>query len=132
MLEQRIPYREIAMDYGARPAGSHSKLHTWRDGIKILLMVVRLFKDTRPLLFFGLTAMMFTVMGLLLGIPVIAQWQQQGHVVAVAKAVLAMGMVVLAGLSLLSGVLPDAVARAVREARRGRYLNVTRTIWPVA
>ena len=124
MLEQRIPMREIATAYGERPEGSVSKLHTYRDGFRILLTILRLFKESRPLLFFTLVALVFAGLSLWLGLPVVAQWQADGHVEGVAKAVLAMGMAILACLSFLGGMMLDSVARTTRETRHLRYLNV--------
>ncbi len=123
ILEQRIPLREIATAYGVRPEGSSSKLRTYRDGLRIMLTILRLFKEARPLRFFGAIALVFAAASLLLGVPVIAQWQAEGHVVGVAKAVLAMGLGILAVLSFLGGMLLDSVARTTRETRHLRYLN---------
>lgn len=124
ILEQRIPMREIATAYGKRPEGSYSKLNTYRDGLRISFTILRLFKESRPLRFFGIVALVLALVSLWLGIPVIGQWQEDGHVVAVAKAVLAMGLGILACLSFVGGMLLDSVARTTREARHLRYLNV--------
>lgn len=125
ILEQRIPFIEVNLPYCERPEGSRSKLHTCRDGLKISLTVLRLFKEVRPLAFFSCIALTFFAGSLVLGIPVIAQWQADGKVIAVAKAVLAMGCALLAMLSWLGGMILDSVARTAREARHLRYLNVT-------
>lgn len=124
VLEQRIPVREIPTAYGVRPEGSFSKLHTYRDGLRILLTVLRLFKEARPLRFFAGVTLVLLVASLWLGVPVIEQWREAGHVEGVAKAVLAMGLGVVACLSFLGGMMLDSVARTTREARHLRYLNV--------
>src|SRR5207344_1288805 len=52
-LELELPVAEIATPYYARPAGSVSKLSTWRDGLGILLTIVGLYRSERPLSFFS-------------------------------------------------------------------------------
>src|ERR1700724_531317 len=52
-LELGLPVAEIATPYYARPKGSASKLNTWRDGLRILWTIVRLYKSERPLHFFA-------------------------------------------------------------------------------
>ena len=53
-LELRMPCGEEEARYRPRPEGSNSKLRTFRDGIKILMLILRLVKDERPLQFFAL------------------------------------------------------------------------------
>ncbi len=45
---------EVPIDYGERPPGSTSKLNTFRDGLRVLVMIIDIFKAYRPLLFFSL------------------------------------------------------------------------------
>ena len=124
ILEQRIPMLEIPMHYGVRPEGSVSKLHTYRDGWRILLTILRLFKEARPLAFFSLIALMFMVFCLTLGIPVIHEWYTTGLVTRQPTAVLCTGLALASGVSLVAGLLLDSVARAYRETRHLRYLTV--------
>lgn len=124
MLEQRIPLLEIPTHYGERPAGSFSKLNTYRDGLRILFTILRLFKESRPAVFFSLVAMVFLVASLVLGVPVILEYQQTGLVERLPTAVLAMGLGILAFLLFLGGMMLDSLARTYRETRHLRYLNV--------
>ncbi len=48
-----MPIAEVETPYYARPAGSASKLNTWRDGFRILRMILRLYQLQRPLSFFS-------------------------------------------------------------------------------
>ena len=60
-LSSRIPMAEVETDYFARPLGSESKLATYKDGARILLMIINLIKDERPMLFFNVFAAIFFV-----------------------------------------------------------------------
>jgi len=54
---------EVPLPYGERPENSQSKLRTFSDGYKVLLTIVWLMRDLRPLLFFGLTSMFLMICG---------------------------------------------------------------------
>lgn len=124
MLEQRIPLREIPTAYGQRPEGSHSKLHTYRDGLRILLTILRLFKESRPAVFFSLIALLALLASLGLGIPVVLEWRETGLVERQPTAILAMGLGLLSCVVFIAGLMLDSVARTYRETRHLRYLNV--------
>jgi glycosyltransferase involved in cell wall biosynthesis len=114
-LEQRLPMREIATKYGTRPAGSASKLRTYRDGARILLTILRLFKESRPMAFFSLVASVFAAASLYFGVPVIFEYMDTGTVTRLPTAVLATGLAILACVIFLCGLMLDSVARTYRE-----------------
>jgi glycosyltransferase involved in cell wall biosynthesis len=124
MLEQRVPMLEIPMHYGERPTGSVSKLRTYRDGLRILLTILRLFKESRPFSFFSLIALFLAVCSLLLALPVIGEWQTTGLISRQPTLILCSGLAVLSGLSFIAGMVLDSLARTYRETRHLRYLNV--------
>ena len=124
MLEQRIPMVEIPMHYGERPAGSFSKLNTYRDGARILLTILRLFKESRPFAFFSIIAALLALLSVVLALPVIITWQQTGLVERQPTLILCTGIAVLSALTFLGGMMLDSLARTYRETRHLRYLNV--------
>jgi glycosyltransferase involved in cell wall biosynthesis len=124
MLEQRIPLREIPTAYGVRPEGSHSKLNTYRDGVRILFTILRLFKESRPAIFFSLVALLLMLASLGFGVPVIFEYRETGEVARFPTAILAMGIGILACLVFIAGMMLDSLARIDRETRHLRYLNV--------
>ncbi|WP_204217600.1 glycosyltransferase [Microvirga pudoricolor] len=124
-LELRMPIAEIDTPYGARPPGSFSKLSTYRDGIRILRMIVRLIKDERPLAFFSLVSTLLLVLAVAFAAPVFFTWLETGLVPRFPTAILATGLALLSFLSLSCGIVLDSVALGRREARRFAYLRVT-------
>lgn len=124
ILEQRIPMLEIKTAYGVRPEGSKSKLRTYRDGWRILITILRLFKESRPLFFFSMFALIFAIGSLCLGIPVIIEWMDTGLVERQPSAILAAALGIISAVLFLSGLMLDSVARTYRETRHLRYLNV--------
>ncbi len=124
ILEQRIPVREIPMAYGERPEGSVSKLQSYRDGPMILMTILRLFKESRPLAFFSWISLGFAVTSLGLALPLVDEWLKTGLVPRQPTAILSTGLAVFSALSLVAGFVLDSVARAYRETRHLRYLSV--------
>ena len=121
-LELRVPMAEVVTSYFERPAGSTSKLSTYRDGLRILYTMARLFRDVRPLPFFFGFAALFALLGLWLGAEVVVEFFDTGLVPRLPTAVLATGLMLLASLSVVCGMILDSVARGRREAKRLAYL----------
>jgi glycosyltransferase involved in cell wall biosynthesis len=113
-LEHRLPIVEVAVPYGARPSGSVSKLNTFRDGYRVLKTIARLFKDHKPLLFFGVVALLSLLISLAIGVVILEEWQAAGKV-APARAVLAAGLALGAAIALAVGLILDTVNRRSRE-----------------
>jgi glycosyltransferase involved in cell wall biosynthesis len=121
-LELRVPSAEIRTRYFERPEGSASKLSTYRDGLRILATMARLFRDVKPLPFFAGLAALFAAFGLALGAGVIVEFMETGLVPRLPTAVLATGLMLMASLSIACGMILDSVARGRREAKRMAYL----------
>jgi len=126
-LELRMPVAELPTPYGARPEGSTSKLSTYRDGWRILMLILRLFREERPLQFFGYLFGALSVLSLLISIPVVLTYLETGLVPRLPTAVLATGTMLLAFLSLVCGLILDTVTRGRRELRRLSYLAIPAT-----
>lgn len=123
-LELRMPIAEVPTPYNERPAGSQSKLRTYRDGLKILRTIATLVKEERPLGFFSVAfAVLFTA-SLAFGWPVVTTYVQTGLVPRLPTAVLATGLMLLAFLGLACGLILDTVTRGRRELRRLHYLHI--------
>jgi hypothetical protein len=124
-LEQRLPVGEIRTPYYERPAGSQSKLSTYRDGVRILWKTAMLFRDERPLVFFGAFALAFGVAGLALGGSVVVEYMETHLVPRLPTAILATGLMLLSFLALGCGLILNNVARGQRAMKRLAYLAVT-------
>ena len=114
---------EVPIDYRDRPEGSESKLSTFSDGAKVLRMIMSLFKDYRPLALFGWLSLIFIILGLIVGIPVIVEFANTGLVPRLPSAVLAVAFEIIGLLTLASGMILDTV---VKSNRRQYEISVTR------
>jgi glycosyltransferase involved in cell wall biosynthesis len=121
-LQMRLPAIEIEAPYGARPDGSESKLSTFRDGWRILRMISLMVREERPLQFFGIASLICALGAVLLTLPVVLDYLATGLVPRQPSLIVAVGLVVVALLALVCGLILDTVARARLEQRRLAYL----------
>jgi glycosyltransferase involved in cell wall biosynthesis len=122
-LELALPVAEIETPYFARPEGSVSKLNTWRDGFRILGTILKLYRSEKPLRFFSAIGTFLVLVSIGLAIPVIVTYLEQGIVPRLPTAVLSMGLMILAMLSVSSGLVLDTVTRGRREMKLLAYLS---------
>jgi glycosyltransferase involved in cell wall biosynthesis len=121
-LELALPVAEIETPYYARPEGSFSKLNTWRDGFRILNTILKLYRSEKPLRFFTAIGFSLTLVSIGLAIPVVVTYFEEGLVPRLPTAVLSMGLMILAVLSVSSGLVLDTVTRGRREMKLLAYL----------
>jgi glycosyltransferase involved in cell wall biosynthesis len=122
-LELALPVAEIETPYFARPEGSFSKLNTWSDGFRILGTILKLYRSEKPLRFFTAIGMFLMLVSVGLAIPLLVTFLEQGIVPRLPTAVLSMGLMILAVLSVSSGLVLDTVTRGRREMKLLAYLS---------
>ncbi len=119
-----VPTAEIRSRYQDRPDGSHSKLNTYGDGIRIFRRLFRLFRDYRPMLSFGGVAAVLVVLGAVFGIPVLLDYERSGLVLRFPTLFVVVGLLLGAGVSLLVGVILERSSRDRIERNRLAYLSL--------
>jgi Glycosyl transferase family 2 len=120
----RLPVAEVGLHYGRRPEGSHSKLSTFKDGAKILLMFALLLKETRPIMFFGVPAAVLLLFSLGFVTPVLINFFETGLVPRLPTFVFATFLALAAVLLAVTGIILDSVARGRAEVKRMLYLTL--------
>ncbi|RED48010.1 glycosyltransferase family 2 protein [Aestuariispira insulae] len=124
-LSLNLPTKEIVTPYFERAEGTESKLSTYRDGWRILMTMVRLFKDYRPMAFFSIIALILAMISGLTALPVILEYLETGLVPRIPTAILASGIGICALLSLTSGFILDSVAKQRLEMKRLAHLTIS-------
>jgi glycosyltransferase involved in cell wall biosynthesis len=122
-LELALPVAEIETPYYARPAGSFSKLNTWRDGFRILGTILKLYRSEKPLRFFTVMGLFLMLVSIGLVIPIVITYLEIGLVPRLPTAVLSMGLMIMAVLAVSSGLVLDTVTRGRREMKLLAYLS---------
>ena len=121
-LEQGFKVGEFECLYKPRPEGSMSKLSTFKDGMKILSLILILIKDEKPLLFFSILSIVFMILSLAVGIPIIKEYYITGLVERLPSAILAGLFSVLSFLSFFCGLILDVMKKIRFENKKMNYL----------
>ena len=79
-VDKNMYVENVVIDYRDRPAGSQSKLNTYSDGLKVLRTIARLYRNYRPMSFFGVIAAILTTISLLFFVPVLVEYLKTGLV----------------------------------------------------
>lgn len=107
-LDKRLNIVEKPIEYSDRKEGS-SKLNTVKDGLKILKIIFSLFKNYRPMLFFGTVAAILLAVAIGLFVPVLTEYLKIG-LVPRFPTLFTSGFLALAGLlSLFTGLCLDVI-----------------------
>lgn len=114
-LDNNFLICSIPVNYRDRPKGSHSKLNTYKDGIKVLLTVFNLFKDYKPLKFFGTLSVALGIISLVLFVPVFLEFLQTGLVPRFPTLIVSLIMMLSTFLSLVCGLILDTNAKNNRK-----------------
>lgn len=121
-VERGFRIVEVPTDLTHRPEGSHSKIKFFRDGFLILNTVLALFRDYKPLTFFGAAGAALMLLALIPGALVVVEFVETGLVPRLPSAVLAVGLVLCGLLSMTAGLILHSIARRSQESEY--YLRV--------
>ena len=114
-LDKNYLLEEVVTEYRDRPQGSVSKLNTFSDGFRVLKTIAVLFRDYKPLLFFGLLSLLFTVIGIILFIPVFLDFLNTGMVARFPTLIMSGIIFTIGILMLVCGLILDVVEKKHRQ-----------------
>ena len=125
-LEQRLRTDEIKAPYKSRPEGSFSKLSTFKDGFKISLMILNLLFSERPLLVFGVLSSICFLLSLFFGVPIFLEFLETSKVARFPTLFVCVGLMVIAVVLFIAGLLAHLVTKSIKESRYLAYLQSSR------
>ena len=114
-LDKNFRLCSVPVGYRDRPKGSESKLNTFEDGFKVLATIGKLYKDYRPLPFFGLIAAILSLLGLGLFASVFAEFTLTGLVPRFPTLIVSGFIMMGALLSLMCGLILDTSGKNARK-----------------
>jgi glycosyltransferase involved in cell wall biosynthesis len=123
-LDLKLATAEVPLPYGERPANSQSKLKTYKDGARILLSILMMYRALKPFGFYGAIFLALSIIALGLATPVIVTYFETGLVPRLPTAILAASLMQVAFVSLTCGIIIEAVSASRREFKRMRYLEL--------
>ena len=106
---------EVPVNYKDRPAGSVSKLNTYKDGARVLKTIATLFKEYKPFAFFGLFSFIFLCLTVLLGLPVLIEYYQTGLVPRFPTLIVASIFFVISLLLWITGVILQVIVKKHKQ-----------------
>ena len=114
-VDKNMLCENVIIEYRDRPEGSESKLSTYSDGFKVLMTIVRLFKNYKPFAFFSLIALVLFALSVGFFIPVLISFFQTGMVDKI-PTVIVCGITMLAAIiSFFSGLVLDTIKQKNRQ-----------------
>ncbi|MBE5949652.1 MAG: glycosyltransferase [Lachnospiraceae bacterium] len=122
-LDKKFKLKEIPVTYRDRPEGSVSKLNTYKDGMKVIKTIITLFKDYKPMLFFGIFGALMILCGIAFFIPVLCEYIAYAYVYKIPTLVVSVGFMIIGFLLLMCGIILDAVTKKHRWLFE-LYLNI--------
>ena len=114
-LDKNFLLKEIQVGYRDRPTGSVSKLNTYRDGFRVLKTIARLFKEYKPMIFFGIISSFFFIISLIFGIPVFVEYFKTGLVPRFPTLIFSLFMLIISSLMLVCGIILEVVVKKHRQ-----------------
>lgn len=114
-LDKNLLLASIPVNYRDRPAGSFSKLNTYVDGAKVLMTIFNLYRNYRPLRFFGAISIFFMIVALILFLPILVHFLETGLVPKIPTLVISSILGLSSLLSAVCGLILDTIANNARK-----------------
>lgn len=122
-LDKRISLIEVQVGYRERESGSVSKLNTYKDGLKVMWSILNIFREYKPMRFYGTLSSTFLLVGLILGAPVLYEFILTSYVRHVPLAILSSGVVIIAFIFAIAGLIIDAISLSSKRAFEIEFLK---------
>lgn len=114
-VDKNFRLKEMTIEYKDRPAGSDSKLNTYSDGMRVLMTIMSLFSEYKPLVFFNCLAGISLILSIIFGIPVLSDYFQTGLVPRFPSLIVACFLLVTAILFFITSLILNAVTKKHRQ-----------------
>ena len=128
-LDKNFLLQSLPVNYRDRPAGSESKLNTYVDGAKVIMTIFNLYRDYKPLQFFGIIAAVLAVVSLILFLPIFYNYLITSLVPRFPTLIVSGFMMLTALLSFACGLILDTIAKSNRKNFE-LYMNLIRATMP--
>lgn len=114
-IDKKMAIENLIIEYKDRPEGSESKLNTISDGIKVIFMIIRLFRIYKPLAFFGLLAGILTLISTILFVPIMVDYFNTGLVDRIPTLIVSGFILMTAIQSFFSGLILQTILHKNRQ-----------------
>lgn len=123
-VHNNMQVENVVVDYRDRPAGSESKLNTYTDGFRVIRMIIRLFKNYKPLAFFGLISLLLLLLSVGFFVPILLEYFKT-HLVLRFPTLFVCGFTALAAIqSLFAGLILSNMSEKNRRDFEFQLCNI--------
>lgn len=122
-VDKNFKLVEVPVTYRDRPAGSVSKLNTYRDGFRVLKTIAILFKEYKPGFFFSILGILSLMCSLLLGVPVVIEYMNTGIVPRFPSLIVSGVFLIISLLLWITGIMLQVIAKKHKQLYE-LYLNM--------
>ncbi|MFT8396445.1 glycosyltransferase [Propionibacterium sp.] len=123
IMSLRVPSAEYPCGFHERVEGTESKLNTFSDGRKILVLIWQLCRHERPIMFYGCCALIALIISLIVGVPVVLEFMGTHLVPRLPSALLATGLMLISFVMWMLGMILDGIRKNRSEMARLFYLR---------
>ena len=127
-IDKNMSVENVIIDYRDRPEGSTSKLNTYSDGFKVLKTILRLFKNYKPLNFFGIISALLFIISSIFFLPVLIDFANTGFVEKIPTLIVC-GFVEIASLqALFTGIMLQTIIQKNKQDFELNLIKVRETL----
>lgn len=126
-LDKNFSIKSIPIQYRDRPEGNQSKLNTYKDGFKVIMMIFNLYRLYKPFQFFSLFALLFLILSVVFFIPVFIDYTKTGIVPKFPSLIVSTALFVVSALSFSASLILDSVRKNGRQQFE-IFLNMVNTL----
>ena len=127
-VDKNMAIKNVVIEYRDRPEGSTSKLNTFTDGARVLRTILRLYKDYRPMRFFGAAAAVLTLLSAVFFFPVLLEYLETGLVLRFPTLIVGGFCVMAALLSLFAGMILQTLITRNRQDFEYRLIQAQKNL----
>ena len=114
-IDKNFTLKEIPVQYRDRPAGSVSKLNTYKDGVKVIKTIATLFKEYKPGLFFNIISLLIFIIAAILAIPVFVEYMNTGLVPRFPTLIVACILLVICLLLTTTSIILQVIVKKNKQ-----------------
>ena len=122
-VDKNLYIENVPIQYRDRPEGSDSKLNTYSDGIKVIFTIIRLFRNYKPMAFFGIIAAILAIISVGFFVPILVEYANTG-LVPNFPTLIVCGFVFLTAIqSLFAGLILENLRQKDKQDFEQRLIN---------
>lgn len=122
-VDKRMQIENVVIEYRDRPEGSVSKLNTYSDGLKVLSTIMKLFRNYKPMQFYGSISLILLIVAIAFFIPIFLEYLATGIVLRFPTLIVCVCVAIIAILSFFAGAILDTL---VQKDRRDFEMDLKR------